>query len=285
MSLFKHLTILSIVVFSTVCFAVPMKPTWSPDGNWLTYHDRIGKAMLIKMINVKTQEVIQLTDDQYWLHSPKFSHDGKYVYASGRSAQNSGIFKIDVTSKQVTYLAKITGEVMHPAPSPDGQWLAYDKQVDKNNFDLHLFNLETFEEKHLVQSKSNEYHPSWSLDSQFILLDFGMNEATSFITHVTINNGKQHHFAKAQGDERASHPQFWGENIVYDKNNQIMLLNTQHQEQSLYKPEHGWSALAPSVSPATGEIAVSLINNDFSSGKFVLLSPEGRVLKTLLESQ
>ncbi|PCJ58147.1 MAG: peptidase [Planctomycetota bacterium] len=59
------------------------KPSWGPDGNWLTYSfQNSATTQIIKAINIKTNRKIEITRAVLNDYSPVFDKEGKYIFFS-----------------------------------------------------------------------------------------------------------------------------------------------------------------------------------------------------------
>jgi|GEM_PF-4885725 len=280
------LSTLILVAFSSASQAEPWKPSWSPDGKYIVYYERANGNMLIKRLELSTNKVESLTDDSVWLHTPKYSSDGKKIFASGKQNQKRGMFEFDIANKKLRKLEGIEGMAMHPAQSPDGKWLAYDQKMTNDTMDLHLMNLETGEIEHALSTKEEEYHPMWSPDSRYILLDYGTRESSAPLVRFDTQT-KQVKKLVDSPKLTIVNPAYSnsGKNIVFGaKEAGIIRVDAQGKhKQVIRKAPDGWKSYSPVYSPNDDLIAFTEVNSDFSDGKIMLMKADGSDVRVLVD--
>lgn len=113
-----------------------------------------NKRLHLFVADVASGAVTQLTDGQYYEHSPDWSPDGgKLLFVSNREADpdftyNADIFTLDLATKAVTQITRTKGIETSPRWSPDGRTIAYSGLKRK-----------------LTSSESNMEEPHvWTLD-------------------------------------------------------------------------------------------------------------------------
>ena len=108
------------------------------------YHERDGSGYLkpgfshVFVVPAEGGTARQITTGDYHHRQPAWSADGRQIYVSGNrdddweyDYRNSEIYAVDVASAAVTTITDTPGPDAHPAPSPDGQHLAWLGFADK----------------------------------------------------------------------------------------------------------------------------------------------------------
>ena len=67
-------------------------PAWSPAGDWIAFSGRDGGTFDIFAINVNSQEIMRVTQDQGRNEDPTWSADGKYLAFVSKRSSGSGIY-------------------------------------------------------------------------------------------------------------------------------------------------------------------------------------------------
>lgn len=113
--------------------AVWASPSWSPDRTQVVYEAPVGEIVELHIINLATNEVDKLTQEN-WLRLPRWSPDGEKIAYIGGGDEGVGIYLInpDGTGKQLLIEAAHLNSLSW---SPDGQSLIY---VDSDGFDLYI---------------------------------------------------------------------------------------------------------------------------------------------------
>ena len=135
---------------------------WEPVTNILVFSsDRDGDRELYSL-NLDTDEVTQLTDNNATDKHPALSADrSKIAFVSNRSG-DWGIYTVDVDGTGISeQLVTLTNSIWgNPSWSPDGAKITYD-----DNYDIHIMNSDgSGKEKFTDTQFEVEYYPAWSPD-------------------------------------------------------------------------------------------------------------------------
>ena len=77
----------------------PESPNISPDGRKVAFAGLRGARGDIFMVDLETEEVTNVTNDEFWDFAPVFSPDGRSLVYLSRITGNDKIFRIDLETK------------------------------------------------------------------------------------------------------------------------------------------------------------------------------------------
>ncbi|MFW5876383.1 MAG: DPP IV N-terminal domain-containing protein [Myxococcota bacterium] len=101
-------------------------PRFSPDGTRLAFsHWREGGYRDIRIIDVDTGEITDVTHDRAVDTGPTWSPDGERLYFSSDRTGIANIYAWDVSSGALSQVTNVLAGAYHPAVSPDGERLVY----------------------------------------------------------------------------------------------------------------------------------------------------------------
>jgi len=158
-------------------FASILNPTWGGvDSNQIVFAGLRGSRCDLYRFDLKSEELINLTDDFYDDNEPVFSPDGRYIaFASDRPADGSNpqppisgfeygtynIFRYDLESGEI--IAITTGRDQKRAPtwSPDGKKIAFVADYNGIN-NLYVKDLENGDIFPVTNILTGVSSPSWS---------------------------------------------------------------------------------------------------------------------------
>ena len=82
----------------------PESPDFSPDGQKITFSALRNAVGDIYEIDLATQEVTNLTEDEFSDYAPLYSPDGSFIVHLARVSGNNKLFKLDLTTGERTQL-------------------------------------------------------------------------------------------------------------------------------------------------------------------------------------
>ena len=127
-------------------------PSVSPDNRFIAFHSNRSGVFQIWRMDRDGSNAMQLTFGSSESNWPTFSADGKWVYFQHFEAGVSGsIWKVPVEGGAP--VKAIDGFAIHPAPSPDGKWLAcwWNDEKHQSRWRIALISLETGQEVQLFE--------------------------------------------------------------------------------------------------------------------------------------
>lgn len=135
---------------------------WSPDGRFLVFSSICrGKAMQLYMWQQATDELTQLTDEEFTSFSPAFSPDGHWLaFTSGRSG-NSDIWMMHLGSREWRQVTTSPARDYHPSWSPDGTQIVFTSNRDGND-EIYIINVDGSNPVNLTNNPDKDFWPDWS---------------------------------------------------------------------------------------------------------------------------
>jgi WD40 repeat protein len=82
----------------------PESPSFSPDGKTIAFAGLRAAVSDIFIVNLETQEVTNLTNDEFGDYAPTYSPDGKFLIFNARVSGNQKLFRLDLDSGQKTQI-------------------------------------------------------------------------------------------------------------------------------------------------------------------------------------
>ena len=82
----------------------PESPDFSPDGRHVVFSALQNAVGDIYLLDIETEEVTNLTEDEFADYAPTFSPDGSYVVYVARISGNNKLFKLDLATREKTQL-------------------------------------------------------------------------------------------------------------------------------------------------------------------------------------
>jgi Tol biopolymer transport system component len=133
----------------------PSMPTWSPDGSNLAYISRRGSITngwandLLTIRSAATGEERFLSPRLRYVNQISWAPDGRSIIALGIAETETGIFRIDTETSEITRLAD---QGLFPKLCPDGKTLVFVGELI-----IRKRNLDTGEESEVVKGGSMYY--------------------------------------------------------------------------------------------------------------------------------
>jgi hypothetical protein len=82
----------------------PESPSFSADGRTVAFAGLRGGVGDIFTVDLETQQIANLTTDEFFDYGPVYSPDGKYIVYNARVSGNQKLFRLDLDSKKKTQL-------------------------------------------------------------------------------------------------------------------------------------------------------------------------------------
>ena len=82
----------------------PESPTFSPDGRVIAFAALRGGVGDIYTLDLQTNEIVNVTVDEFADAAPTFSRDGTFLIYNARVSGNQKLFRLDLTTKQKTQI-------------------------------------------------------------------------------------------------------------------------------------------------------------------------------------
>jgi Tol biopolymer transport system component len=181
-------------------------PSWSPKGDWIVFtSERGGSADLYRM-HPDSTGLERLTDDPAFDDQAAFSPDGaRIVFVSTRANGRANLWILDAATHNATPLASGQGDDFRPSWSPDGSWIAFSSDRDRDGdlppakgrwerlhlVDIYLIHPDGTGLKRISQHGGLCGSPKWTRDSK------------SVVTYcMSAQDTWDHRFGQGDGDNQ-----------------------------------------------------------------------------------
>lgn len=175
-------------------------PAWSPDGRRLLMTLSKGGNPDIYMMDVATKQLTQLTFDPAIETEAVWSADGQSIFFNSDRRGKPQIFQLAINSprdvKRVTFDGAYNAR---PTASPDGNHLAYIRQVKGGGFKVTTQDLQSGESRVLSVTRTDET-PSFSPNGDMIA--YSHNDSGNGSITVLSRNGRETTRLAIKGDVR-----------------------------------------------------------------------------------
>ncbi|KAF0106353.1 MAG: APHP domain-containing protein [Anaerolineaceae bacterium] len=137
-------------------------PAFSPDGQWFIFECEQN----ICLNDIYGLTLNMFSSGQAVETQPRISPDGKQIAFISNRDGNYELYIMTIEGGEVLRLTTNPYPEMHPAWSPDGQWIAFASatvfQETYTNFDIFIIRPDGKDMQPLAQSPENEFFPLWS---------------------------------------------------------------------------------------------------------------------------
>lgn len=120
--------------------------SWSPDGKWLVFTQRLSADTADQVYYVeagKYKSPIRVTDGNNSNESPKFSNDSKMIVYAKIMGDNYDIYKFDMGKRVNTNLSNNTSNDVSPVVSPDSTKIIFlSDESEKGKYNLFMMNID-----------------------------------------------------------------------------------------------------------------------------------------------
>lgn len=115
-------------------------PSFSRDGQRFIYCELTGGKWQLKIKNLlsQTEETLDFPGNVF---QPVFTFDGQKIVFVGETDGKYDLYTYNVFEGNITRLTVDNFPKAHPAPSPDGRWIAFRGQKEGNNWDIFVLDL------------------------------------------------------------------------------------------------------------------------------------------------
>jgi TolB protein len=143
-------------------------PSWSPNGDKIVYAFQDNDDHELYIFDLVTNEISQLTDNEYTDSSPAWSPDGEWI---AFNADRDGDFELYIVQPDGSELLQMTDNQdsdSYPAWSPDGGQLAFVSDRESNNA-IYRMSVTDKQATHITNNSSALITGiTWSPDGDYI---------------------------------------------------------------------------------------------------------------------
>ena len=160
-------------------------PTWSPDGKRIAFDKTVDdNTDIYHMDAADGGNVTRVTTDAARDHGPTWSPDGSMIaFNSGRSGSDQ-VWRTNVESGAWGFnVTQLTQDTPHNrvnnfiAWSPDGLWIAFEADRDRDDPEIYLANaVDGTNQQRLTFTRALDEVPAWSPDSKQIVFSSDMHD-------------------------------------------------------------------------------------------------------------
>ena len=152
-------------------------PTWSPDGTQIAFASSRDDNSDIYLMNADGSDVTRLTTDPANDGGPSWSPDGSMIAFDSNRSGSSQVWRMNVEEGSWGYNpTQLTDD--HPlgrvnnflAWSPDGLWIAFEADRDRDDPEIYLANaVDGTHQQRLTFTRALDEVPGWTPDSKQIV--------------------------------------------------------------------------------------------------------------------
>lgn len=162
---------------------------WSPQSNKIAYRLNDKEIHICDIDGVKTQ--LFYKSPEYKLYPTDWSRDGKKILCFLEAEDRTMRIGTIASDGQVKVLASgnQTEFVSEPKFSPDGNYVAFSRKVEKGNSDIYLIASDGHQQEILASHPGRDECPVWSPDGKYLVFLSDRNRSAD-LWGILINQGK-----------------------------------------------------------------------------------------------
>ncbi|MEO8272887.1 MAG: zinc ribbon domain-containing protein [Chloroflexota bacterium] len=136
-------------------------PVFTPDGKSIVFVRGEGDERELKMINIESGDVTDLTTDSFADEDPAVSPDGtEVVFSSTRGGTEFDLYVLNLATLEITPLPAMSGDEHDPAWSPGGRYIVF-SGGDQGSKDLFILDLADMTTSTFTAAAGSDLTPSW----------------------------------------------------------------------------------------------------------------------------
>lgn len=190
--------------------------TWSPDASRLAFTFEQDGNVDIYISNLDGSGFTRLTTHEAEDHGPAWSPDSSMIAFNSTRSGSDQIWRSNVESGSWGYnLTQLTADTPHNrvnnfiAWSPDGRWIAFESDRDRDDPEIYLANaVDGSNQQRLTYTRALDEVPSWSPDGSKILFSSDMHDEPQSGTYdiyiMNVDGSEQRRLTHTPG--AASYP-------------------------------------------------------------------------------
>jgi len=143
-------------------------PSWSPNGNYISYYsDKTGEYEIYLQDSKLKKPAVQLTNGlKAWLSPSVWSPDNKILVFADKT---QSLKSVEIATGKITKLDIATKtEFYDYSFSKDSKWLTYTKQNNNGMSSIWVYSFEKNQNYRLTNEVFNDYSPVFSINGEYI---------------------------------------------------------------------------------------------------------------------
>jgi TolB protein len=143
-------------------------PSFSPTGEQVVYGFKDGGDIELYILDLGTQEALQITDNEFEDSSPAWSPDGEWIVFNRDFEGDFELFLMKPDGSEIRQLTNNDARDVYPAWSPDGTQIAFVSDRDGDD-GIYVMTIEDQETTHIsIVERMFPGRMAWSPDGEFI---------------------------------------------------------------------------------------------------------------------
>lgn len=151
-----------------------IQPTWSPDGNYISYIANIDFSIHIMIFDVIAGENRQLTDSEVTYYIEDWSPDGKFIAVTISDGVGNQILMLDIETGEIIPITDAEDGIYDYFISwtPDSRYILFNSNRLSDNLQLHMVDIN--DESLNIVSDQIVNGVSWSNDGSWLIYMSGV---------------------------------------------------------------------------------------------------------------
>lgn len=136
-------------------------PVFTPDDKSIVYVQGEGDTRELKLMDIASGDITDLTNDAFADEDPTVSPDGtEVVFASKRGGDGFDLFILNLATLEITPLPTMVGDEHDPAWSPGGRYIVFSGGADGSK-DLFILDRADMSTGPFTTAEGSDLTPSW----------------------------------------------------------------------------------------------------------------------------
>jgi len=192
-------------------------PAWSPDGHLVAYSSNESGVWDIWILDLRSGERINLTNDVAIDRNPSWSPDERYLAYQSLRDDNWDLWKVEVRSKKKIRLTDSPSEEVDPTWFPLGDEIAFASNMD-GDFDIYLLRIGKGKIERITDDAWDERDPTWSPNGLFLAYRSNERGEWDIVRKLVAPGGDEKKLTSTAADETDLDWSWDGKRILFTTN-------------------------------------------------------------------